>query len=84
MLDGYACWVYLNDSIFHTALPAAVSLNDNSFERDHFELVYLEGNILKSGGEVATIVVAAVVLVLLIALIPGGLGQFWASTSGNL
>ena len=74
--DRYACQIHLNESFFHTALPAAVPLDNSSFKGDPFELGYLESDIPRSGGEVAAIVPAAVALALFIALVPGCLCQF--------
>ncbi len=73
--DGYASQVHFNKSLFHAALPAAIPLNDGSLKGDSLELGYLEGDIPGSGGEVAVIVAAAVALALLVAFIPGCLGQ---------
>ena len=46
------------------------------FNGDSFEIRYFEGDLPRSGGEVAAIVATAVALALLIALVPGCLGQF--------
>ena len=46
------------------------------FNGDSFELRYFEGDLPRSGGEVAAIVATAVALALLIALVPGCLDQF--------
>ena len=73
--DGYACQVHLNESFFHTTFPAAVPLNNGGLKRDPFELGHLESNVSGSGGEVPAIVAAAITLPLLIALVPGSLGQ---------
>ena len=73
--DGYAGQVHLNESLFHAALPEAVSLNNGSLEGDPLELGHLEGDISGSSGEVAVVVAAAVALALLISLVPGSLGQ---------
>ena len=73
--DRYTSKVHLNESLFHTALPAAIPFNDGSFKGDSLELRYLEGDIPGSGGEVTVVVAAAVALALLIALVPGSLGQ---------
>ena len=54
--DGYTCKVHFNKSLFHTALPAAIPLNDGSFKGDSLELRYLESDIPGSGGEVAAVV----------------------------
>jgi len=74
--DGYACQVHLNECFFYAAFPAAIPLNDGGLKGDPFELGHLEGNIPGSGGEVAAVVAAAIALPLLIALVPGRLGQF--------
>ena len=74
--DGYAGQIHLNECLFHTALPAAIPLNDGSLKGDSLELRHLEGDIPGSGGEVAVIVAAAVALALFVALISGRLGQF--------
>ena len=74
--DGYACQVHLNESLFHTALPAPIPLDNGGLKGNSLELGHLEGDISRSGGEVAVVVAAAVALALLIALIPGCLGQF--------
>ena len=74
--NGYTCQVHLNEGLFRTALPAALPLNDSRIRGDPFELEYLEGDIPGSGGEVSAIVAAAIALALLIALVPGRLGQF--------
>src|SRR5699024_8901821 len=74
--DGYACQVHLDESFFHTALPAAVPLNNGGFKRDTLEFRHLEGDIPGSRGEIAAVVAAAVALALFIALIPTSLSQF--------
>ena len=74
--DGYTCQVHLNEGFFHTALPPAIPLNDSGLKGDPFELGYLEGNVPGSGGKVAAVVAAAITLPLIIALVPGRLGQF--------
>ena len=73
--NGYACQVHLNESLFYTAFPAAIPLDDGSFKRDTLELRHLQGNIPGSGGEVSAIVAAAVALPLLITLVPSSLSQ---------
>jgi len=73
--DGYASQVHLNESLFHATLPAAIPLNDGSLKGDPLELGHLECDIPRSGGKVAVVVAAAVALALLIALVPGRLGQ---------
>ena len=74
--DGYTCQVHLNEGFFHTALPTAIPLNDSGLKGDLLELGHLQGNVPGSGGEVAAVVAAAITLPLLIALVPGCLGQF--------
>ena len=74
--DGYAGQVHLNESLFHAALSAAIPLNNSGLKRDTLEFRYLEGYIPRSGGEIAVVVAAAVALALLVALVPGRLGQF--------
>ena len=59
--DGYAGQVHLSESLFPTALPAAIPLNDGSLKGDSLELGYLESDIPGSGGEVAVVVPATVV-----------------------
>ena len=73
--DGYACQIHLNESFFYAALPAAIPLNDSGLKGNPLELGNLEGDISGSGGEVTVVVAAAVPLALLIALVPGSLGQ---------
>ena len=74
--DGYTGQVHLNKSFFHTALPVAIPLNNGSLKGDSLELGHLEGDISRGGCEVAVVVTAAIALALLVALIPGRLGQF--------
>src|SRR5699024_10360108 len=74
--DGHACQVHLNESFLHAALPTAIPLNDGGLKGDPFELAYLEGNMPRSGDKIAAVVAAAITLALLIALVPGCLGQF--------
>ena len=71
--DGYASQVHLNESLFHTALPAAIPLDNGGLKGDSLELGHLKSDISGSGGEVAAVVAATVALALLIALIPGRL-----------
>ena len=40
--DGYTCQVHLNESLFHTALPAAVPLNNGDFKGDPLAFGRLE------------------------------------------
>ena len=68
--------IHLNESLSRAAFTAAIPLNDCSLKGDALELGHLEGDISGSGGEIAVVVAAAVALALLIALIPGCLGQF--------
>ena len=74
--DGYACQVHLDESLFHAAFPTAIPLNDSGLKGNPLKLGHLEGDIPRSGGEIAVVVTAAVALALLIALVPGRLGQF--------
>src|SRR5699024_6486450 len=74
--DGHTCQVHLNESLFHAALPAAVPLNNSRLKGNPLEFGNLEGDISRSGGEISAIVAAAIALALLIAFIPGSLGQF--------
>ena len=67
---------YLNQSLFHTALPTAISLDDGRFEGNALEPGHFQGNIRRSGSKIEAIVTAAIALVLFIALIPGSLSQF--------
>lgn len=74
--DGYACQVHLDESFFYAALPAAVPLNNSSLKGNSLDLAHLEGDISRSGGEVAATVATAVALTLLIPFISGCLCQF--------
>ena len=74
--DRHSCQIHLDEGLFHTAFPTAIPLNDGSLKGNPFELGYLEGDIPGSGGEAAIVVAAAVTLALLIAFVPGRLGQF--------
>ena len=73
--DRYAGQVHLNQCLFHTALPAAIPLNNSSLEGDSLEFWHLESNVSGSRSEVAAVVAAAVALSLLVTLVPGRLGQ---------
>ena len=73
--DGYSGQVHLDEGFFYAAFTAAIPLNDGGLKGDSFELGYLEGNVPGSGGEVPAVVAAAVALTLLVALVPGCLGQ---------
>lgn len=72
---GYTCQIYLNESFFHAAFMAVISLNDGALKRDTLELGHLECDISEGGGEIVVVMAAAVALALLVALIPGRLGQ---------
>ena len=72
---GYAGQVHFNKSFFHTALPAAIPLNNGRLKGNLFELRHLEGDISGSGGEITVVVAVSVALALLVALVPGRLGQ---------
>lgn len=67
--------IHLNESLSRAAFTAAIPLNDCSLKGDALELGHLEGDISGSGGEIAVVVAAAIPLPLLIALVPGCLGQ---------
>lgn len=67
--------IHLNESLSRAAFTAAIPLNDCSLKGDALELGHLEGDISGSGGEIAVVVAAAIPLSLLIALVPGCLGQ---------
>ena len=84
MPDGYAGQVHLNQSLFHTALPAAIPLNDGTLRGDSLELGYLEGDISGSGGEVVVVVSTVVAQALLVTLVPGAWVNFSASASSSL
>ena len=56
--------IYLNESFFYAAFPAAIPLYDGGFERNAFEFRYLERDISGCGGEIAAVVPAAVTLAL--------------------
>ncbi len=73
--DGYACQIHLNESFFHAAFTAAIPLNDGGLKGDSLELGHLECDVSGSGSEITVVVATAVALALLIALIPGRLGQ---------
>ena len=73
--DRYASQVHLDEGFFHAAFPTAILLDDSCFKGDSFEFRYFEGNISGSGGEITAVMAAAGALTLLIALIPGRLGQ---------
>ena len=74
--DGHTCLVHLNERLFHTALPAAIPLNNSGLKGEPFELVHLEGDIPGSGSEAAAVMAAAVTLELLIAFVPSRLSEF--------
>ena len=74
--DRYACQVHLDERLFHATFPTAIPLNDSGLKGNPLKLGRLEGDIPRSGGEIAVVVPAAVALALLIALVPGRLGQF--------
>jgi len=50
--------VHLNEGFLHTALPAAIPLNDGCFERDTFEARYMERDVSGGSGKVPVIVAA--------------------------
>ena len=65
-----------SESLFHAALPAAISFNDGGLKGIPFELGCLQGDIPGSDREAAAVGGAAIAPALLIALVPGRLGQF--------
>ena len=67
--------VHFNESLFHTALPTAISLNDGGLKGNLFGFLHLKCDVFGSDGEITIAVAAAIALALLIALIPGSLGQ---------
>ena len=74
--DRYACQVHLDERLFYTALPAAITLNNGSLKRDFPKFWYFEGDIPGNGGEIPAIVTDVVALALFIALVPSRLGKF--------
>ena len=68
--DRYPCQVHLNEGLFHTALPAAITINDSWLKRDSLEFGPLQDDISRGGSETTVVVAAAVALILLIALVP--------------
>ena len=75
--DGCACQVHLNESLFHIAFPATIPLNNSGLKRKPFEFGLLEDDLPGSGRQVASVVVTAVVLPLLIAFVLGTLDQLF-------
>ncbi len=67
--------VHLDEGFLHAALPAAIPLDDGSFERYSLEPRHMERDIAGGGGKVAVIVAAAVALTGLAALVAGRLRQ---------
>ena len=57
---GYAGQVHLDESLFYTAFPAAIPLNNGGFKGDSFKLRHLECDIPGSGGEVAVVLATAI------------------------
>lgn len=74
--DRYSCHVHLDQGFFYTIFMATVPSNDSSFKIDALELWLFEGDISRSGGDVAAAVAAAVAMVLLITLKLGSLCEF--------
>ena len=66
--DSYACQIHLNESFFHTTSTVAIPLNNGGLKGGPFELRYREGDVPRSGSEVAAVVAAAIALALFIAL----------------
>ena len=62
--------------IFHTAFPPAVPLHNSGFKGDPLAFGRLEGDGPRSDDVITAVVSAALALALLIALVPGRLGQF--------
>ena len=73
--DGYSGQVHLDEAFFYAAFTTAIPLYDSGLKGDSFELGYLQSNVPGSGSEVPAVVAAAIALTLLIALVPGRLGQ---------
>ena len=72
---GDACQIHLDEGFLHAALPAAIPLDDGSFEGYALEPGDVERNVTGGRGKAAVIVTAAVALTGLAALVAGGLGQ---------
>ena len=70
-----ACQVHLDEGFLHAALPAAIPLDDGSFERYSLEPRHMERNVAGGRGKVAVIVAAAVALTGLAALVARRLRQ---------
>jgi len=72
---GNACQVHFDQSFLHTALAAAVPLDDGSLEGYALEPRHVERDVTGGCGEIAVIVTAAAALTGLAALIAGRLRQ---------
>ena len=72
---GNACQIHLDEGLLHTALPAAIPLDDGRLEGHALEAGHVERDIAGGGGEVAVVVAAAVALTGLAALVAGRLRQ---------
>ena len=67
--------VHLNERLIHTALPAAIPLDDGGLEGHALEPRHVERDVAGGRGEAAVIVAAAVALTGLAAFVAGGLRQ---------
>ena len=73
--DRYTGQVHLDEGFFHTALPAAVTLDDGCLEGNTFQPGHMKGHVPGGGSQLSVIVAASITLTGLAALIPGSLGQ---------
>ena len=62
-----ACQVHFNQSFLHTALPAAIPLDDSSLEGYALEPGYMERDVAGGRGEAAVIVAAMVFIAAVIS-----------------
>ena len=72
---GNARQIHLDEGLLHAAFPAAVPLDDGSFEGHALESGHMERDVAGGCGEIPVIVTAAVALTCLAALIAGRLRQ---------
>lgn len=63
--------------LFHTALPAAIQLNDGGPKGDSLELGNLERDNFRSSGEIVVVSGHFSNLALFVELVPGSQGEFF-------
>lgn len=60
--DRYTGQVHLDEGFFHTALPAAVTLDDGCLEGNTFQPGHMKGHVPGGGSQLSVIVAASITL----------------------